>query len=206
MGVEMTRYYMFLPNELRVPLDVQRPCVTSLPWYPVNLSDTCVSSQVGLLKYLRFCKHINEHTEYGVSPLLVDINIFYRIMKMSWSAAYGRWDIATLLRGTPPCFGLWHAYKFCVTLTCRKLHSAMWYCIRGSLPVGEQVPTAPPLRSMELTLAVIMQVPSHVRKDVCQVATLWKQLRDNDTLVYELSATSTGVEQETRVTVISVQH
>ena len=142
-----------LPGEIRVPLDVRRTGVVSLPWTPFHVSECCVSSQVGLLRFMRFSARIAERTEYRVAPVLVDENIHYRMFKLCWATPFTRWQVCSFLRTVPPLYGVWHAYKYCVVQVARKLHSCLWYSVRGTLPAGAEVPTSPSLRSYELTFA-----------------------------------------------------
>ena len=66
--ITLTANRRHLPGEIRVPLDVQRPAVRSLPWTPFNLSEVCVSSQEGLLCFLRFAGHVAHRTSVASPP------------------------------------------------------------------------------------------------------------------------------------------
>jgi hypothetical protein len=92
-------------------LDVQRPHVASLPWTPFQVSECCVSSQVGLLRFIKFSARLAQWTECGVAPVLVDENIHYRVYKLAWSTPFAAWRVPRFLQVVPPLFGIWHAYK-----------------------------------------------------------------------------------------------
>ena len=164
--IAVCRRRLYLPREVRVPLDVQRDHVVPLPWLPFQVSNAIVSSQVGLLRYIRFAGRISARTSTRVAPVLVDVNIHYRMMKMAWGASFQKWDIPRYLQTTPPLYGLWHSYKYCVVQVARHLHSCVWLCVRGRQPVGAAVATSQTLRSFELMFAAIMQLPLSIRDAV----------------------------------------
>jgi len=160
-----------LPGDVRVPLDVRQPAVTSLPWRPFQVSEVCVSSQSGLLRFMRFSARLSERTQCRVSPVLVNENIHYRMHKVAWSFPFLRWDVTRFMRVVPPLFGVWHAYKYCVTQVARRLHSCLWFAIRGTMAEGTHVPTGPPLRAYELAFAGLLQLPLTLREHVVAVRT-----------------------------------
>ena len=181
-----------LPGDIRVPLDVQRPAVTSLVWRPFQVSEVCVSSQTGLLRFLRFSGRLARRSQCGVAPVLVDENIHYRLHKLAWSEPFLRWDVPRYLEVVPPLFGVWHAYKYCVIQVARKLHSVLWYAIRGTLPAGAHVPTGPPLRSYELAFAGLLQAPLSLRQRVTAMRRQWADLHDQDEMRLHVVATDTS--------------
>ena len=149
--------------DVRVPLDVPRVAVRSLPWTPLQVSGTCVSSTVGLLSFLFECLDLCGKTGVGVTPLLVDVNLHYRMLKLACGATYVRYDIPSLLESMPPLFGLWHLYKYCVDVVARRFHSLLWYCSDGDLPAGTTRPSNPRVRTYELIVAAILMAPRHLR-------------------------------------------
>ena len=161
------------------------------------MSEACVSSQEGMLQFLRFAAYISRRTQCGVSPILVDENIHYRLLKVAWSVPFARWDVPRMLQSTPPLYGVWHAYKYCVVQVARQFHSCMWYCVRGTLLPGAQVATSPVLRTYELILAALLQLPQTVKDDVERMHEQWEALRNDDEAPYQLVATSTSHPQAT---------
>lgn len=186
-----------IPGEIRVPLDVQRGAVTSLPWTPFRLSEVCVSSQAGLLRFLRFAGHVAQRTQCRVAPLLVDENIHYRVFKLAWSTPFQKWDVPRFLQTTPPLYGIWHAYKYCVLQVA--FHSCLWYALRGTLLEGDQVPTNPSLRSYELAFAALLQTPLTLRTRVAKMHSNWSTLNENDIMQMQVVGTHVGLEQSTLV-------
>ena len=195
-AVRIFRDGMHMPGEIRVPLDVQRPSVTSLPWQPFQVSECCVSSQVGLLRFMRFSARLAARSQCGVAPVLVDENIHYRLHKLAWSEPFLRWDVPQFLQVVPPLFGVWHAYKYCVIQVARKLHSSLWYTIRGTMADGTHVPTNPPLRSYELAFAGLLHVPLSLRQRLTQMRQQWSELHQQDQLDQQVVGTHTGVPEE----------
>jgi hypothetical protein len=197
--VAVCRRQRYLPGEVRVPLDVQRENVLSLPWLPLQVFIAIVSSQVGLLRYLRFAGRISARTTTRVAPMLVDVNIHYRVMKMAWGTPFLRWDIARYLQTTPPLYGLWHSYKYCVVQVARHFHSCLWYCVRGSQRTGAVVATSQTLRFFELMFAAILQMPLSVRDGVHDTLNNWVELVDSDEQALQMVAASSGHNQQSSI-------
>ena len=58
------------------------------------------------------------HCTTGVAhtmPLLVDVDIFYRIMQLMLSKTWAAYPVWMTLAGHPLLFGVWRGYKHCVT-------------------------------------------------------------------------------------------
>ena len=200
---EAFRNRRHLPGEIRVPLDVQRPAVTSLVWRPLQVSEVCVSSQTGLLSFLRFSGRLAARSNSGVAPVLVDENIHYRLHKLAWSEPFLRWDVPKYLEVVPPLYGVWHAYKYCVVQVARRLHSCLWYTIRGTLPAGAHVPTNPPLRTYELAFAGLLQAPLSVRQRLTTRRKQWAAFHQQDVMQLHLVATDTSRSQESTPDLVS---
>ena len=127
---------------LRVPLDFHRVDVRALQWKPLMLVNDVTSSQLGLLAVLQSLSMLCDQTA-SPTPLLVDINIHYRIQRMLYNPAYARWDVQAKLERCPPLFAVWHAYKYCCTVVRRHF----FYIERGT--VTAWLPSNPHLRNME---------------------------------------------------------
>ena len=156
----------------------------------------CVSSQTGLLRFLRFSGRLAARSQCGVAPVLVDENIHYRLPKLAWSEPFLRWDVPQYLQVVPPLFGVWHAYKYCVMQVARKLHSCLWYAIRGTLPAGAHVPTGPPLRSYEFAFAGLLQAPLSLRQRLTERRKQWAALHRQDERNLHVVATDSSRSQE----------
>ena len=170
--------------------------MVSLPWTPLVLSDVTVSSNEGLLLVLEQCQVICSRTKCGVAPLLVDVNIHYRVLKMACSRTMVEWDIPALLKCLPPVFGLWHAYKYVVVVVIRIHHSVLWYLVHGSLAEGAKCPTSPGLRAYELVIAALLLAPLELRtgwRDLVNAA--WVEY-DRDMRSYQIVAGYSGDLQE----------
>ena len=82
-------------------------------------------------------------------PLLNDGNIHYCVLKLIYSIAYARYNWPLFITRTPPVYGTWHPYKYCVTLCYRRFFPLFTYFLYGSLNSGATVPTFPKLIYME---------------------------------------------------------
>ena len=184
--------------DIRVPLDEPRRSVTSLPWTPLVLSDQSVSSNLGLLLLLELCGVVCSQTRKKVVPLLVDVNIHYRIMKMACGRTMAEWDVPALLRCMPPVFGLWHAYKYVVVVVVRLHHSVLWFLVHGSLREGDKCPTSPGLRAYELIIAALLLAPMELRQGWrALVSAAWIDY-DRDMRHYQVVAAYSGEMREAR--------
>jgi hypothetical protein len=94
---------------IRVPLDVQRSEMRSLQWLPYLLTEETVGTQVDLLAILDGLQVLNNQTKRAV-PLLVDMDIHYRILKLIYGGGLVKFDYARNLRLTPIIYGVCHGY------------------------------------------------------------------------------------------------
>ena len=101
-------------EDIRAPLDVRRSQVTSAYWrsWQVTRSDT--QKQEGLLDALGHVQKMVPHCGAATVPILVDVNLYARCMKLIYSTSYTSVDTRSWFRRHPLHFGIWHAYKQCV--------------------------------------------------------------------------------------------
>ena len=50
-------------------------------------------------------------------PFLIDMKIFYALLKMSFGASYAPWHVDHFLLGHPLLYGVWHPYQYFVEIT-----------------------------------------------------------------------------------------
>ena len=175
-----------LPHQFRVPLDVPRRAVRALPWRPLSLNDDIVQTQELLLKTLQFCQRLSRHVTPPL-PLLVDENIAYRIQKLCYAEPMQRWDVRGSLRTTPVLYGVWHPYKYVLTLVHRRFIALFEFLRRGTAPVGQGVNSSPKLRSLEQWLGAMLLVPLADRQSVSAlVARLRRELVVVDQHIHDL--------------------
>ena len=144
-------------GNVRAPLDVRRDArtVQAPVWRPIALSKERVTGGVGLLNLLHFAKDVAQQTN-RVSPLLVDKNIHYRILKLLYGGKNQRWNMHAYLRYVPVVYGVWHAYKFVVTHTFRVFWPILTYLRKGLLRPGCTILSYPKLIVMEKIIAALM--------------------------------------------------
>ena len=92
---------------VRVPLDVQRTQMRSLQWLPYVLTEESVGSQVQLLGILDSLQLLQNHTQ-RCTPLLVDMDPHYRIMKLIYGSSNAGFDFARNMALTPVLYGVCH--------------------------------------------------------------------------------------------------
>jgi hypothetical protein len=104
-GVQSVLEVDLQPEDIRVPLDVQRTEMRSLQWLPYMMTEETVSSQHDLLSILFDLKDLRLQTR-RVLPLLVDMDIHYRVMKLIYGQSVQRWSFAASLVTTPLLYGV----------------------------------------------------------------------------------------------------
>ena len=90
---------------IRVPLDVHRTGMRSLQWTPYLLTEYTVSSQCDLLQILDDLDSLQQHTK-RVLPLLVDMDIHYRVMKLIYGVSTSSFDMGKKLSLRPVMYGV----------------------------------------------------------------------------------------------------
>ena len=128
-----------------MPLDVPRDQVRTPQWMPLGVYDLRVGMQSDLVKVLQNVVQVVCGRARGPTPLLVDINIHYRLLKMLYGSSYAQWPLTRMLRPSPPLFGVWHAYKDCVLNVFRAFHPIFVFLRDGPVEVGSQHPLHPSL-------------------------------------------------------------
>jgi hypothetical protein len=152
--------------DLRVPLDIRRPPSSSVLWTPFMLTRCSVGDQVGLLRIVQLCVHIANHAGTPYTPILMDENLHYRLLRLRWSEHTNQYDVHTFMNRVPILFGVWHAYKYAAVQTFRAFHPIIAILMRGDVAVGESFPVAPKLRTIELMFAAILLLPQEVKRAV----------------------------------------
>ncbi len=94
------------PDWIRVPLDVHRTGMRSLQWLPFLLTEYSVGCQADLLHILHDLRILQGHTKRAV-PLLVDMDIHYRMMKLMYGVATSEYSVIQKFNLVPFCFGVW---------------------------------------------------------------------------------------------------
>ena len=106
-GVQLVMETDLQPEFIRVPLDVQRQNMRSLQWLPYAITEKTVSSQADLLDILCDLESLRLRTR-RVLPLLVDMDIHYRIMKLMYGESLSVYDYGAHLAFTPILYGVCH--------------------------------------------------------------------------------------------------
>ena len=105
-----------LRTRVRAPLDYARSAVVSLNWRPFLLSHLKCGSHVELLEFVRGLECLQVKTRRTV-PFLIDMKIFYALLKTSFGASYAPWHVDQFLLGHLLLCGVWHPYKYSVEIT-----------------------------------------------------------------------------------------
>ena len=101
-------------ENLRVPCDVMRENVRAADWYPYDIAEHNISATDGLIGVMAYVQREAAKLGASLSPVLCDVNIFWRIAKFLFSESYVHLDVHAALASTPLVFGMWHCYVHCV--------------------------------------------------------------------------------------------
>ena len=86
-------------------------------------------------------------------PFLIDMKIFYALLKMSFGASYAPWHVDKFLLGHPLLYGTWHPYKYSVEITYKAFAPTIKFLEQvWDLKEGALVPMKGKLRHMEKTI------------------------------------------------------
>jgi hypothetical protein len=110
------------------------------------------------LDLVQFVRDLGGHVARP-APLLLDINVHYRLLKLCYGQSMVQWDYRHHLRHHPPLFGCWHAYKHVLTVMYRQFHTVLLYLRHGSILPGTSFSWAVPVRSMEYWVGAVLQMP-----------------------------------------------
>ena len=90
-------------------------------------------------------------------PILIDMKIFYALLKMSYGASYAPWHVDRFLLGHPLMYGVWHPYKYSVEMTYEAFMPIVEFLEQGwVLKVGVVVPLKVKLCHMETTIVGLL--------------------------------------------------
>ena len=116
------------------------------------LSHLKCGSHVELLEFVRGLECLQVKTRRTV-PILIDMKIFYALLKMSSEASYAPWRVDHFLLGHPLLYGVWHPYKYSVEITYEVFAPIIKFLEQGwDLKAGAVVPMKVQLRHMEKTI------------------------------------------------------
>jgi hypothetical protein len=144
-------------RDFRVPLDVMRGRVRRVRWLPLALSGTTVQQNPNLIDLLEFVKDARLQSGKMV-PLLVDLDLWYRLVKMVYGRNMVSWNMRQTLRATPLLYGVWHPYKYVLTLVYREFHSFFIYLKEGTVADTFQTGSQIDVRAVELFIGALLTV------------------------------------------------
>ena len=96
-------------RDVRVPVDIRRTGVSAPPWFPFDLQGFNIAPTSGLVDALCHAVDYKQQRPHVV-PLLADVNIHYRIVKVVYCLTNSDQNVIGSLQGMPMLFGIWHAY------------------------------------------------------------------------------------------------
>ena len=155
-------------NRLRVPCDVRRVGARNIGWTPWAVNGANIGSTVGMLESLDEIMAVQRQYQ-KVTPILVDVNVYYRILKM----LYHRDVVPLNLRGAcenhPLVFGLWHAYAHCVKrtfVTFKSLWAALEYPGFINFPETTAVYLKPRVDALEQMIVAMYLIHGERRQEI----------------------------------------
>ena len=127
-----------------------------LNWRHFLLSHPKCGSHVELLAFVRLLECLQVKMRRTV-PFVIDMKIFYALLKMSFGKSYAPWHVDPFLLGHPLLYGVWHPYKYSVEITYKafapiiQFNEQVW-----DLKAGAVVPMKVKLRHMEKTIVGLL--------------------------------------------------
>ena len=127
------------------PLDYACNDVVSPNWRPFLLSHLKCGSHVELFVFFTGLECLHVKTRRTV-PFLIDMKMFYALLKISFGASYAPWHVDQFLLGRPLLYGVWHPYKYLVEITYKacapiiKFLEQGWYLKAGALVPMKVIP------------------------------------------------------------------
>ena len=161
-GIDMLTSFPVPLRSVRAPLDIKRQQVCSPQWEPFLLMDLKVGCTPDLVEILHEVQKVEARTSHHL-PLLVDENIHYRILKLAYSSTYKEFNVPFYLNRTPLLYGVWHPYKYALTLVYRAFFSFTSYFAYGQLSTNALVPSFPKLIFMERLFITLFHVGTRLR-------------------------------------------
>ena len=131
------------------------------------LSELKCGTHVELFEFVRWLECLQLKTR-RIVPHLIDMEIFYAVLKMSYRASHAPWHVDQFLLGHPLMYGVWHPYKYRVEMTYKAFIPIPKFLEQGwDLKVWGVVPLKGKLRHMEKTIVglLLATVPNKARMD-----------------------------------------
>ena len=101
---------------VRAPRDLARTRAVSLNSGPFLLSKLKCGTHLELLEFVRGVEYLHLKTR-PIVPFLIDMKIFYALLKISYEASSAPWHVDQFLLGHPLMYRTWHPYKYSVEMT-----------------------------------------------------------------------------------------
>ena len=134
---------------VRAPLDYARNAVVSLNWRRFLLLHLKHGSHVELLEFVGGLECLQVKTGRTV-PFVIDMKLFYALLKTLFRASYAPWHVDQFLSGHPLLYNVWHPYKYYVEITYEAFAPITQFLEQGwDLKAGAVVPMKVRLRHME---------------------------------------------------------
>ena len=149
-------------DDFRVPLDVVRPPQSRVCWLPFGVSACNVQSNSNLVDLLELAQTLQRHSG-GPMPILLDLDIWYRLVKLAYASNAVQWKVSAVLREMPLLYGVWHPYKYVLTMVYRRFHSHLVFLREGTVADGFACGSKVDVRAAELFMAAILVVPRRDR-------------------------------------------
>ena len=134
----------------------------SLQWQPLYLSELTTGSQVDLVQLMQEIRSVQLHTRRAL-PVLVDMNIHYRLMKLLYSVNTMHLDMRMWLSAFPLLYGVWHPYKYCVQMVFRKFFPIFILLESTDHTVGKELSCQRKVLHVEKLVAALLLMRHRIR-------------------------------------------
>jgi hypothetical protein len=176
-------------DQVRVPCDVRRRGARNLGWTPWSVNGENVGSTTGMLSSVEYIMNMQRRSG-KLMPILVDVNVYYRILKLLYHKDVISLNVRGAFRGHPLVFGLWHAYAHCVKRTFvifKNLWAALEYPGFLRYPDTTSVYLKPRLDALEQMVTAMYLVHSERRVEMKSTVSQCKSDFGEDSQMHRLA-------------------
>jgi hypothetical protein len=155
----------------RTPCDIRRVAVRRSLWRPLQIGMQDTKTTSGMAEVLNEIDVLRHTTGTPVVPILCDIDIYWRFLKMMYGRSYNDLNMARVFLHHPLHFGVWHAYKQCVTDVYERfmpLFVYLEYPAFRSAPATTSVTNFPKLILKERMVMCLFLAGPHVKAHLAQ--------------------------------------
>ena len=147
---------------IRIPLDIVRDVVQRQVWHPFQICGTRCGCTADLLDVLGMVSEVQRHTGKTM-PLLIDMKVHNALVRFLYGKDYLHFNFRHFLQHIPIVYGVWHPYKYCLTVTYKKFLPVIAVLLDRELNATQDVPANRRVQFMEKVFAGLLLAWPYVK-------------------------------------------